>query len=121
MGIFSYCMMKVSNGMKLHIKEKRRKYMQLFNRAKKLGVSWADFRYYTVYDANEAMHLLELEGQKSDWGDECLEAAERFVYMGEQAKAEKEMELEYEQSFENGVEDYGPSYMEAMARDYYER
>lgn len=87
--------------MKAHIQDKRRKYMQLFKRAEVLGVSRAEFRYHTVQAANEAMYLLEQNGQKANWSDECLKAAQEFIYYGEQSKAEAEMELAYEQSLEN--------------------
>lgn len=87
--------------MKAHIQAKRREYKRLFQRAKEFGVSWAEFRYQTVMIANEVMFDLEKNGQKCNWADECLNAAESFVYEGEQMLGEQEVEREYEESLEN--------------------
>ena len=93
--------------MQKHILQKRRDYAQLFNRARKLGISKADFRYYVVRDANESMHLLELNGQPCDWADECLRSAQDFVNDCEQSAEEHSVELAYEQHLENQGEPEG--------------
>lgn len=87
--------------MKEHIKDKRKEYVELFKRAKKLGVSWADFRYHTVHEANESAYRLEKSGNRVEWADVCLKAAQEFVYYAEQCEAEHEVEIEYEKFLEN--------------------
>jgi hypothetical protein len=87
--------------MKNHILEKRREYVRLYKRAYDLGVSRAEFRYHVVAAANESTYLIEQNGLRADWADECLKAAEEFVYAGEQQRADQEVELAYEQSLEN--------------------
>lgn len=102
--------------MEKHILQKRREYAQLFKRAMKLGISKADFRYYVVKDANESMHLLELNGQPCDWANECIKAAANFVNETEHAQAEAEAEAEVERAYERHLENqgepegYGPSW-----------
>jgi len=83
--------------MKAHILEKRREYKRLYERAKGMGIDWAEFRYQTVMMANEVMFDLERNGHKCDWADECLNAAESFVYEGEQMLVGQE----YEEFLEN--------------------
>ena len=98
--------------MEKHILQKKREYTKLSQRAMKVGLSKANFRYYVVMDANESMRTLELAGEKTDWATECLKAAEKFVYELEQGAAEDEMERAYIYHLENQgePEGYGPNW-----------
>ena len=82
--------------------KKRKEYVELRERAIRAGATKEAFCEYVQEDARHIMDYADQHDEDKEWSAACLEAAETFCIMTE--------------ALDDEVEDYGPSYGQAMQK-----